>query len=162
MGKTKDLAATKIAEIKALIGTKSYSNREISRQLNISESSVRRIKKKIDLGLVLTSQRKKKCGRKPIFSARSERCLKKICLENRFSTTKEIKCKLESTNVSVSERTLRRKLSAMNFKAHRPARKPKLIDTMKSKRLKWARDHKNRDLNFWKSVNILLDVFFLQ
>ena len=37
----------------------------------------------------------------------SERCLKKICLEYRFATTKDIKSKLESSDIHASERTVR-------------------------------------------------------
>ena len=78
-----------------------------------------------------------KCGRKPIFTMRREYCLKKICLENRFSTTKQIN------------------LSKMNFKAHRSARKLQLTLAMVAKSLALAKDHKDRDLDFWKSVNII-------
>ena len=86
MGKTSDLTPRKSAEVKGLLSTKSYSNREVSRRLFVSESSVRRIKKKIELGQELIPQKKKKCGRKMIFTPRLERCLKKIFLEDRFAT----------------------------------------------------------------------------
>ena len=114
MGKTKDMTPRKTAEAKALLSTKSYSNRGIARKLSISESSVRRIKKKIQLGEELIPQRKKKCGRKPAFTPRAKRCLKKICLEDRFATTKEIKSRLASSGISVCERTVRRQLSDMD------------------------------------------------
>ena len=72
MGKTSDLKPRKSAEIKGLLSTKSYSNREVSLRSFISESSVRRIKKKIELGQELIPQRKKKYGRNMIFTPRSE------------------------------------------------------------------------------------------
>jgi len=65
-----------------LINTKNYSNREIFRTLEISESSVRRIKKKINLGEELCPQRTNKWGRKPFLTPRLECCLKKNCFEN--------------------------------------------------------------------------------
>ena len=164
MGKTCDLTPKTFAEIKALLTSKIYSNLEVSRRLFVSEASVRRIKKKIELGQELIPQRKRNCGRKPIFTPRSERCLKKICLEDRFATTKDMKSKLESSDIHVSERTLRRKLLDLNFKAYRPARKPKLTAAMKVKRLNWARGLKDKTLDFWKSVGIYLNtvdfVFF--
>ena len=107
-----------------LINTGSYSNREICQTLEISELSVRRIKKKINLGEELCFQRTNKCGRKPIFTPRSERCLKKISLENCFTTTKQIKLNLKSKDILASERTVRGNLWKIYFKAHRPARKP--------------------------------------
>ena len=154
MGKASDLTPRKCAEIKALLNSKNFSNREVSRRLFVSEASVRWIKKKLELGQELIPQRKKRCGRKPMFSQRAERCLKKICLENRFATTKEIKSKLESHSIQASERTVRRKLLDLKFKACRPARKPKLTDAMKKKRLQWAKAYQHKDVNFWKSVSI--------
>jgi hypothetical protein len=43
----------------------------------------------------------------------------------------------------------------MNLKAHRPARKPKLTPAMVVKCLAWAKDHKDRDLDFWRSENVI-------
>ena len=162
MGKTSGLTPRKSAEIKGLLSTKTYSNREVSRRLFVSESSVRRIKKKIELGQELILQRKKKFGQKIIFPPRSERCLKKICLEDWFATTKDIKSKLESSDIHTSERTVRRRLSDLQFKAYRPARKPKLTAAMKVKRLNWARDIKDKNLNFWKSVSNCTNVVFFK
>ncbi|GFV35634.1 uncharacterized protein TNCV_5016491 [Trichonephila clavipes] len=68
MGKKCDLSPCKKAEVKALVNAKLFSNREISRRLKVSEASVRRIKKKIESGEELSPKRKKKCGRKPIFT----------------------------------------------------------------------------------------------
>ncbi|XP_067144855.1 uncharacterized protein [Centruroides vittatus] len=153
MGKKGDLSPRKKAEAKALVNTKMYSNREISRRLNVSEASVRRIKKKVESDQDLSSKRKNKCGRKPIFNPRSERCLKKICLENRFATTKSIKSQLEDAKVNASECTVSRKLKDLDFKAYRPARKPKLTVAMKAKRLKWAKQWRDKDVDFWRSLN---------
>jgi len=41
----------------------------------------------------------------------------------------------------------------MNFKAHRRVRKPKLTPAMVAKNLAQAKDHKDQDFDFWKSVN---------
>ena len=105
------------------------------------------------------------CGRKIIFTPRSERCLK-ICLEDRFATTNDIKSKLESSDIHASERTVRRRLSDLQFKAYRPCQKPKLTAAMKVKRLNWARDLKDKNLDFWKSVSnctkcFIFCIFFL-
>ena len=72
MGKTSNLTPRKSEEIKGLLSTKSYSNQEVSQRLFVSESSVRQIKKKIELGQELIPQRKKTWGRKLIFTQRSE------------------------------------------------------------------------------------------
>lgn len=75
----------KKSEVKALLNLKTLT--VISRRLKVSEASVRRIKKKIESKEELNPKRKRKCDIKPIFTPRSERCLVKICLENRFATT---------------------------------------------------------------------------
>ena len=160
MGKTNDLTPRISAEIKGLLSTKSYSNREVSQRLFVSESSVRRIKEKIELGQELISQRKKKCGRKMIFTPRSKRCLKKICLEDRFATTKPIKSKLESSDIHAYERTVRRRLSDLQAKAYGPARKPNVTAAMKVKRLNWASDLKEKKLDFWKLVSNYTNIVF--
>lgn len=152
MGRRGDLSPRKKAEVKALVTAKTFTNREISRRLEVSETSVRRIKKKIELGEELSPKRKKRCGRKPIFTPRAERCLQNICLKNRFATTKVIKSQLQDASVNVSERTVRRKLKDLDFKAYRPARKPKLTAAMKTKRLKWAKQWEDKDVDFWRSV----------
>ncbi|GFT90350.1 hypothetical protein TNCV_193431 [Trichonephila clavipes] len=81
MGKKGDLSPCKKAEVKALVNAKLFSNREISRRLKVSEASVRRIKKKIESGEELSPKRKKNCGRKSIFTPRSQRSLKKFALK---------------------------------------------------------------------------------
>ena len=106
---------------------------------------MRQNKTKIELGQELIPQRKKKCSQKTIFTPRSEHCLKKICLEDQFVTTKDIKSKLESSDIHASERTVRHRLSGLQFKACRPAQKPKLTAAMKVKRLNWARDLKDKN-----------------
>ncbi|XP_044763634.1 uncharacterized protein LOC123320386 [Coccinella septempunctata] len=152
MGKKRDLTPRKKAGIKALIDAEMFSNREISTRLNVSEASVRRIKKAVESGKGLAPKRKKKCGRKPIFTPRSERCLKKICLQNRFASTNIIRTKLKDANVNASERTVRRKLKDLDFKAYRPAKKPKLTTAMKARRLNWAKQWREKDLDFWRTV----------
>ncbi|GFV92283.1 uncharacterized protein TNCV_3951381 [Trichonephila clavipes] len=73
-------------------------------------------------------------------------------ISRRFATTKVIKQQLQDINVNVSERTVRRKLKDLNFKTCRPARKPKLTPAMKAKRLNWAKQWRDKDMDFWKSV----------
>ncbi|GFX88761.1 uncharacterized protein TNCV_1558061 [Trichonephila clavipes] len=141
----------KKAEVNSLVNAKLFSNREISRKLKVSEASVRRIKKKIESGEELSQKRKKKCGRKPIFPPSSERYFKKICLENRFATTKVIKSQLQDINVNASECTVRRKLKDLNFKTCRPARKSKSSPGPKAKRLNWAKHLRDKDVYVWRS-----------
>lgn len=133
---------------------KNFSNQEVSHQLLLSEASVKRIMKKTEVGEELVLKKKKRCGQKPIFTLKGEWCIKKICLENWFSTTKEIKFKLESNYIQASERTVRCKFTDMDFKAKRPACKLKLTEAMKKKQFQWTKAYHPYDLDFWKSISI--------
>ena len=91
----------KIAGVKLLIKSGIYPNQEICRTFKISESSISQIKKKINLGEDLCTQRMNKCSNNPIFTPRSENCLNKIYIENRFTTTKQIKLNLKTKAILV-------------------------------------------------------------
>ncbi|GFU39504.1 uncharacterized protein TNCV_5087381 [Trichonephila clavipes] len=89
---------------------------------------------------------------KAYFTPRSERSLKKICLENRFSTTKVIKSQLQDINVNGSEFTVRRKLKDLNFKTCRPTRKPMFNPCNENKASELAKQWRDKDVDFWRSV----------
>ena len=155
MGKTKDLTPKKLSAIKALIETNEFSNRQIASQLMISEASVRRTRKKIDYGDDLLVTGRKNCGRKKIFTPRCKRLLTKICLKNRFSVVKDLQSDLSESDVTASTKTIRRTLNELGLKARRPAKKPKLTEAMRAKRLKWAKSLKHKDLDYWNSVSLM-------
>ncbi|GFW42772.1 uncharacterized protein TNCV_473621 [Trichonephila clavipes] len=69
-----------------------------------------------------------------------------------YFTTKVIKPQLQDINVNACERTVRRKLKDLNFKTCRPARKTKLTPAMKTKRLNWAKQWHDKDVDFWRLV----------
>jgi Transposase. len=85
--------------------------------------------------------------------------LKENCLENCFATTKQIKLNQKSRGILASERTVWHNLSKMNFKAHTRAHKPESTPAMVAKSLAQAKDHKDQDFDFWKSVNTNYIVF---
>ncbi|GFV27405.1 uncharacterized protein TNCV_3795991 [Trichonephila clavipes] len=81
----------------------------------------------------------------------SEASVRRIKKKIEFATTKVIKSQLQDINVKASERTVRRKLKALNFKTCRPTRKSKLIPATKAKRLNWAKHWRDKDVYFWRS-----------
>ncbi|GFW06791.1 uncharacterized protein TNCV_3288911 [Trichonephila clavipes] len=54
--------------------------------------------------------------------------------------------------MNASERTVRRKLKDLNFKTCRPARKLKLTPAMKAKLLNWAKQWRDKDVDFCRPV----------
>ena len=70
---------------------------------------------------------------------------------NHFCTAGEIQAILEETyqELSVNERTVRREISRMGYKAILPRRVPLLTQRAKEVRLQWAKDHQKYA---WKNV----------
>ncbi|GFV29496.1 hypothetical protein TNCV_2728771 [Trichonephila clavipes] len=63
-----------------------------------------------------------------------------------------IKSQLQDINVNAYGRTVRRKLKDLNFKTYRPARKKaQVTPAMKAKRLNWAKQWRDKDVDFWRS-----------
>ncbi|GFW68518.1 hypothetical protein TNCV_3300601 [Trichonephila clavipes] len=81
----------------------------------------------------------------------SEASVRHIKKKIEFASTKVIKSQLQVINVNASECTVRRKLRHSNFKTCRPARKPKLTPAMKAKLLNWAKQWRDKDVDFWRS-----------
>ncbi|GFX94136.1 uncharacterized protein TNCV_4291821 [Trichonephila clavipes] len=57
---------------------------------------------------------------------------------------------VQDINGNASERTVRSNLKDLNFKTFRPTRKPKLTAAMKAKRLNWAKQWRDKDVDFWR------------
>ena len=59
---------------------------------------------------------------------------------------------LSADGVNVSKWTVQRNLRETGFKSVHPTRKPLLTQTMKRKRLLWARNHQNWTVEQWRKV----------
>jgi DDE superfamily endonuclease/Transposase len=86
-----------------------------------------------------------------ILSPRKRRHVGLLIKGNHFRTAGEIKAKLEETHqeLSVNERTIRREISRMGYKAILPRRVPLLTQHAKEVHLQWAKDHQTYA---WKNV----------
>lgn len=92
-------------------------------------------------------------GRPKKTSARDDRFLTLTVFRNRDTTAVEARNQLEETRgVSVSERTVRKRLTAAELRARRPASGPELLPRHRVARLAFAREHVNSDLAQWGQV----------
>lgn len=66
-----------------MLRAQNMSQYQIAQFVGVSQSSVRRIKQKVDLGEDLRAKRKGACGRRRITTERSGRKIRNICVENR-------------------------------------------------------------------------------
>lgn len=152
MGKISDITPRKLAKIAALLQETSHPQRRIAEILNVSQATVKRINMKLKTGLELEAERKGRCGRKRITSARDDRKIKKVIKENRKMPAKKLKTVLEQQGIKVSLNTLRRRSYEQGFKCRRPLKKPKLTPAMIKKRLTWAKNHADFSQDDWNKV----------
>lgn len=153
MGKKSDISRIKIDMVKGLLDADNISQREITKRVKVSKTTVANVKKKMDLLLPLKPQREGKCGRKHSITPRGKRILKKIVLEDRRLTNEQIKNKLQESGVNVSTRTVRRDLKEFGFESRRPVKKPKLTEKMMKKRLQWCRKYKDFTEDDWMKIH---------
>lgn len=127
------------------------SNREIARQLNISECCVRRtIKRKEETGGL---ESRKRSGRPRSMTERDEQYIRVISLRNRRLTAPQITAEFNlQRRQPVSVSTVKRRLIKAGLKGRIAVRKPRLSTIHKRKRLNWAKAHANWSLDQWKNV----------
>uniref|UniRef100_A0A3B5QEL9 Transposase Tc1-like domain-containing protein n=1 Tax=Xiphophorus maculatus TaxID=8083 RepID=A0A3B5QEL9_XIPMA len=94
----------------------------------------------------------KRTGRPRKTSKRQDKQLKAICLENRKSTTKQMKHKWEEVGVNVCDRTVRNRLKEMGFQYRKAKRKPALTPKHKRTRLQWAKERQSWTVDDWMKV----------
>uniref|UniRef100_A0A3B1JFU1 Transposase Tc1-like domain-containing protein n=1 Tax=Astyanax mexicanus TaxID=7994 RepID=A0A3B1JFU1_ASTMX len=111
------------------------SSRMVAKDVGCSQSAVSKIWTKYKQhGMVVKAKR---TGRPRKTSKRQDKQLKAICLENRKSTTKQLKMKhkWEEAGANVCDRTVRNRLKEMGFQYRKAKRKPSLTPKHKRTRL---------------------------
>ena len=73
-------------------------------------------------------------------TANNDRMIMRLALKNRSATSAEIKNDLEAAGVSISSRTIRRRLFENGLKARRPRKKTYLNKKQRKNRLIWANE----------------------
>uniref|UniRef100_A0A3B1IMH6 Transposase Tc1-like domain-containing protein n=1 Tax=Astyanax mexicanus TaxID=7994 RepID=A0A3B1IMH6_ASTMX len=94
----------------------------------------------------------KRTGRPRKTSKRQDKQLKAICLENRKSTTKQMKHTWEEAGANVCDRTVRNRLKEMGFQYRKAKRKPSLTPKHKRTRLQWAKERQSWTVDDWMKV----------
>uniref|UniRef100_A0A3B3YRI5 Transposase Tc1-like domain-containing protein n=1 Tax=Poecilia mexicana TaxID=48701 RepID=A0A3B3YRI5_9TELE len=125
-------------------------SRMVAKDVGCSQSAVSKIWTKYKQhGMVV----KAKCtGRPRKTLKRQDKQLKAICLENRKSTTKQMKHKWEEAGVNVCDRTVRNRLKEMGFQYRKAKRKPALTPKHKRTRLQWAKERQSWTVDDWMKV----------
>jgi transposase len=94
-------------------------------------------------------ERKPGSGRKRKTTERENTDILIAAKRQRKITTSEIKIQLK---LSISERTIRNRLNENGFYSYFTVKKPFISEKNRKARLKFARDHKDKPVEFWRKV----------
>ena len=134
-------------EIITLYQYANKSQREISRIVGVSKSSVDRIvKNDVD------PKRKGRCGRKKKASPEAIQMMISESERNPRNSSSDLRNYLASLGVQVTSRTVRGYLLKAGRRARRPIKKQLLTEEMKRKRLAWAETYKEWTKEDWRKV----------
>ena len=128
-----------------------YSLQEIASKLKCNRNTVcRTLAKQRACGTV---DDRKRSGRPRISTHRDDRVLQRICLHNRRFTSSHLKREWEqSSGVTSSARTVRRRLDDVGLFGRMDRKKPLLTDLHRQLRLQWAKERKNWGVDQWYKV----------
>jgi len=128
-----------------------YSVEAIAKRVKCSHSAVSKtVKRHKETGSVDDRPRS---GRPRLSTLRDDRELLRISLRNRMFTSTQLKREWNETSlISCSARTVRRRLDENGLFGRVARRKPLLTDRHRKIRLKWAKEHKNWSIEDWNRV----------
>lgn len=152
MGKKKDISAVKKQEILTLLSHSSKTIRDIANLAKVSIGTVHKIKTNMNNNANYTDNRKGRCGRKRLTTPREERKIEKICVNNRRISLAALKSEVNNAGITISPRTLQRRLKEKGFSCRRPARKPRLTEAMRKKRFEWAKKFEKWTEEDWEKA----------
>jgi transposase len=133
--------------------TGDYSNRAISRQLNVHRTTVDRI---IKLWNETGNVQSRRYGRPPTnhkLSVRTERALVRRSVSYPQETARQVRDLQGGEAQHVSVRTVQRVLRKYGRIPMRPVPAPTLNNVRKRQRLKWAKCHENWTAENWAKVS---------
>lgn len=127
------------------------NQREVARQLNMSQSAVSRVYRRFQETGAFT--RRPNTSRRRCTSEHDDRFLVSTSLRNRHLTGVDVQQELRrGRGVTVSQWTVRRRLKEVNLTPKRPATGPKLTTAHRQARLHFAREHMNWSIEQWQAV----------
>lgn len=134
-----------------LLHRQGVSLKNIAKQMKRSRCAVRHtIQRFQESG---TYVNRSKSGRKRITTAREDRYLERLALRDRRKSSKDLATDLwQQQNISVSTRTIRRRLVEVNLHGRKARRKPLLNERHKKARLLWAKNHQDWTPEQWAKV----------
>src|ERR1700729_1374980 len=125
--------------------------REIARRLAVNQSVIQRLRDRfINTGTVEEARRP---GRPRITNVQQDRYVVLMALRDRTATANAMRIQLRATtNVNLSDQTIRNRLHEANLHSRRPAVRPRLTVVHRAARLAWSRRHLAWTRQQWSRV----------
>ena len=150
MAKNSPLSEVLRAQIVAL-HKEGYSERLISQKIKCSKNAVHNAI--VKFRITGTYSTAKKSGRPRKTTPRDDLMIRRTAVRSPMSSASKIRSALLAKGTNISRRTLSRRLvDDFGLKAHKPARKPRLTQAMKVKRLAFAKKHVQWTIQQWHQV----------
>ena len=99
-----------------------------------------------------TTETLQRSGRKSKLTTKDEQILVRKVELNPKTTKKDMVKELAMSDIKVSTSTIKRMLHKNGLKGYRYRKKPLLQDRHRKARLKFARDHQDKDQVFWRHI----------
>lgn len=121
-----------------------FSQVKIAQALKVSRKAVQ---------TALRGSARLRCGRKRVTTAYDDRVMKKAVTKDPHTASALVAAQLREAGVSVSSRTVRRRLQKeFKLTARRPAKKPLLSEKQRKARLAFCKAHVNKPAEWWDRV----------
>jgi len=152
MGKAKAVSADKQESIARMLND-GVIQKDIARYIGVSDSVVSSIKRKLrDNKPLKPSYSHVNSKRKT--TKRDDKVIIKISTQNRKLPRRMICNKLQEQGITISKKTLTRRLHEENYYYRRATKKPLLTQRMADQRLEFAEQHKDWTQRHWNQVSI--------
>jgi len=153
MGRKKDINLGKKEAILALIRESNLSYADIAHSVGVSRPMVSKLAKQHKAGTSEIRARPSRQGGGRVTTKRTDRKIIFTVLNNRKLPLREHLRMLREDGVKISRSTLRRRLAENNIRSYRPTKKSLLVPRMKTARLRFAKEHKDKSATFWNNVS---------
>lgn len=144
------------SQIVALNEHSNLKQKDIAKLCKVSQSAVSKILKRFRSTGSLETAYVGNTGRKRMSTDRDDRLLLVKSKKNPRLTSRELCRELKLHGVSMSSRTVRRRLQEFNRPARRPVKRQLLTRRMRKSRLAWAKTHQHWTVEDWKKVKFSL------
>lgn len=132
----------------------SKTQREIAADLGISQNAVGLIIRHFNATGTISTDRKGKCGRKPMLTPRDKTLIVRESKKDPTATAAEIQSRCGEIGDKVGLTTIRKTLRQGNRLTYRAKKIPLFDESKRICRLRWAKALRTSPVTFWSKVSV--------